>query len=85
MGFAFAHGAYLVESNGGHIGPPGASAGRGLTDGTVTTWRATAETTRLAREVAAEVYGRAPKHGYIFGPSGGASGLPVGAMGLAAR
>ncbi len=71
IGFAFSHGAVLSESNGGHIGPPGAFAGRGSVDGSVTTWRATAESTRLARALATQIYGRPPAHGYIFGPSGG--------------
>jgi hypothetical protein len=69
--FAFAHGAFLVESNGGHIATPGLSRGRSLLDGGITTFRASAESTRLARWLSSRLYGDAPEYGYIFGPSGG--------------
>jgi hypothetical protein len=59
-------GAYFIESNQGHIGlDPGPS------DPTITTYRANAESAHFAREVATEMYGWAPHHGYLVGPSGG--------------
>jgi hypothetical protein len=59
-------GAYLVESNQGHIGlDPGPA------DPTIVTYRASAESARYARELASEMYGWAPHHGYLLGPSGG--------------
>jgi hypothetical protein len=59
-------GAYLVESNQGHIG-----LDAGPSDPTITTYRANAESARYARTVATEMYGWAPHHGYLVGPSGG--------------
>jgi hypothetical protein len=69
--FAATRGAFLVESNGGHIAKAGLSRGRSLLDGGITTYRASAETTRLARWFSSSVYGVEPEHGYIYGPSGG--------------
>ena len=69
--FAATRGAFLIESNGGHIAKAGLSRGRSLLDGGITTYRATAETTRLARWFSASIYGIEPEYGYIFGPSGG--------------
>jgi hypothetical protein len=71
MDFAFAHGAYLVESNGGHIAPAGVSRGRSRTDGSITSYRASAQSSRIARALATQIYGERPRRGYIFGPSGG--------------
>ena len=66
---AFAElGAYLVESNQGHIGND-MSGLRG--DWSVTWYRASAVTARFARGLAAQMYGQAPHHGYVYGPSGG--------------
>jgi hypothetical protein len=70
IGFAFANGAYLVESNNGHIAV-GPATSRGAQHGSITTFRATAESARFARHVAYAIYGERPHHGYIFGPSGG--------------
>jgi hypothetical protein len=69
--FAALHGAFLIESNGGHIASPGLSRGRSLLDGGITSFRASAESTRLARWLSTQIYGVAPQFGYIFGPSGG--------------
>jgi hypothetical protein len=70
IGFAFANGAYLVESNNGHIAV-GPATSRGKQHGSITTFRATAQTARFARRLAETMYGRRPARGYIFGPSGG--------------
>src|SRR5205823_5241347 len=66
---AFEQGAHYVESNQGHIGND-LSGLRG--DMTVLSWRASAQTARYGRELAAEMYGEAPHHGYVFGGSVGA-------------
>jgi hypothetical protein len=59
-------GAYFIECNQGHIGlDPGPS------DPTITTYRANAESARYARSLATAMYGWAPHHGYLVGPSGG--------------
>jgi hypothetical protein len=71
IGFAFAHGAMLVESNGGHIALEPLARTRGTADGTITTYRATAEATRFARRFAEQVYGAPPHHAYVMGGSGG--------------
>lgn len=63
------NGAYYLESNQGHIG----NDMTGLKgDPTIMSWRASAQSARYAREVATEMYGEAPHHGYVFGGSGGA-------------
>lgn len=59
-------GAYFVESNQGHIGTD-----LGPNDPTITCYRASAESARYARELAREMYGWGPHHGYLFGGSGG--------------
>lgn len=64
--FAASCGAYVVESNQGHIG-----VDPGPPDPSITGWRATEATARLGRELAGEMYGSAPHHGYLFGGSGG--------------
>ncbi len=66
---AFENGAYFVESNQGHIGND-LSGIKG--DMTILAYRASAETARLSRRLAAETYGSEPRHGYVFGGSGGA-------------
>lgn len=71
IGFAFSCGAFLVESNGGHIAPGAMARTRGTADGSITTYRATAQATRFARRFAETVYGAPPRHGYIMGGSGG--------------
>jgi hypothetical protein len=65
--FAFDEmGAYLVESNQGHFPAPG----HGFNDDTEN-WGASAESARFAKEVAVQMYGSAPHHGYVWGVSGG--------------
>ena len=59
-------GGYLVESNQGHF----ADEGMGAT----ADWElfgASAESALYSKKLAAEMYGQAPRHGYIWGPSGG--------------
>jgi hypothetical protein len=58
---------YLLESNQGHgqfDQTPEAVLG-------LFTWRASAESARFSRHVAAQIYGQAPRHGYIGGIGGG--------------
>jgi hypothetical protein len=61
-------GAYLVESNQGHIGND-MSGLRG--DWSITWYRASAASARLARTMAGQMYGEPPHHAYVYGPSGG--------------
>jgi hypothetical protein len=70
IAFAFECGAYLVESNQGHIGDDMSIL---LRDPTVAAYRASAESARYGRTVAEEMYGTAPTHGYIYGGSGGSA------------
>jgi hypothetical protein len=70
IGFAFECGAYVVESNQGHIGDDMSIL---LTDPTVAAYRASAESARYSKQVAEEMYGSAPEHGYIYGGSGGSA------------
>ncbi|MDO9333498.1 MAG: hypothetical protein Q7T57_03120 [Dehalococcoidales bacterium] len=59
-------GGYLVESNQAHF----AYEGMGAT----ADWElfgASAESALYSKKLAAEMYGQAPRHGYIWGPSGG--------------
>lgn len=66
MAWTQTFGAYYIESNQGHLdldpGPP---------DPTILNFRASAESARYARTLAADMYGWAPHHGYLFGGSGG--------------
>lgn len=59
-------GGYLVESNQGHF----SGEGVGFKDD-IEMFRGSAQSSRFSREVAAEMYGAAPHHGYIWGQSGG--------------
>jgi hypothetical protein len=68
LAFPFSVGAYLVETNAGHIGSD-LSGAQG--DRSIITYRANAEAARYSKVVAAEVYGEAPHHSYLFGGSGG--------------
>jgi hypothetical protein len=61
-------GAYLVESNQGHLGDLQGAKG----DQTIIAFRASAQTARFAKTVAAEMYGEEPSYGYVYGSSGGA-------------
>jgi hypothetical protein len=61
-------GCFLVESNQGHY----LNEGTGFADD----WElfgASAHCALAARELAAQMYGEAPHHGYVFGGSGGGS------------
>jgi hypothetical protein len=59
-------GGYMVESNQGHF--PGEGLGF---DSDCELFGASADSAEFSREVAAEMYGDAPHHGYIWGISGG--------------
>jgi hypothetical protein len=66
VGFAFATGAYLVESNMGRPNPmPGP-------DGSIPGFRASAAAAHFSRVVALALYGGQRPYGYVFGGSGGA-------------
>ncbi|MCU1617915.1 MAG: hypothetical protein JWO98_5455, partial [Frankiales bacterium] len=73
--WAASAGAFLVESNGGHVAGQSLPTRGAAQDDTVTAYRATAAATRFAREYAVGVYGRRPSHGYIVGGSGGGRAL----------
>src|SRR6201993_1520385 len=67
-------GGYMVESNQGHKGDDfDPKAGE---DPTLYGHRASAESARLSKYVAAQVYGSAPHHSYVWGGSGGGGGGP---------
>jgi hypothetical protein len=67
--FALSVGAYMVESNQGHVGAEDCpKAGK---DSTIYSYRASAEVARLGSHIAEQHYGLAPHHGYVFGGSGG--------------
>lgn len=62
-------GAYLVQSNQGHIGTE--QCPKAKEDVSIYGYRASAEVARFARHLARQIYGTAPKYGYVFGGSGG--------------
>ncbi len=65
----------MVESNQGHIGDdvdPRAGEDPGLYG-----WRASAESARFSRYIAAQIYGQAPHHAYVYGGSGGGRRSPM--------
>jgi hypothetical protein len=65
---AFSNGAYLVESNQGHLGP----SMEGLNgDMTILHGRADVETAKFSHWIAEEIYGSRPHHSYCYGGSGG--------------
>jgi hypothetical protein len=71
----FRLGGYTVESNMGHIGDVmDAKAGP---DPTIYGFRAAAESARLSKHVAAQIYGAPPHHSYVYGGSGGARRSPL--------
>jgi hypothetical protein len=70
IAFAVASGAYLVESNQGHIGSDLSILFR---EPTVHAFRASAQAARFSRELAEQMYGAPPHHGYVFGGSGGSA------------
>ena len=65
IGFAFASGAYFVETNGGGANNIGAG------DSTITAYRANAAAAAYSRVVAAKLYGAHRPYGYAYGGSGG--------------
>ena len=68
-------GGYMVESNQGHKGDDfDPKAGE---DPTLYGHRASAESARLSKYVAAQVYGSAPHHSYVWGGSGGGRRSPL--------
>lgn len=68
-------GGYMVESNQGHIGDDvDPAAGE---DPTLYGHRASAESARLSKFIAAQVYGEAPHHSYVYGGSGGGRRSPL--------
>jgi hypothetical protein len=75
IAWAFSCGAYLVESNGGHIASGAVALTQVRHDIAVTAYEATAAATRYARELATERYGRRPRYGYVIGGSGGGRAL----------
>jgi hypothetical protein len=68
-------GGYMVESNSGHIGDD--IDQKGGEDPTLYGWRASAETGRLSKHIAKQVYGRAPDYSYVWGGSGGGRRSPI--------
>lgn len=67
--FAVGIGAYMVETNQGHVGSE--LCPKAGDDASVYAYRASAEAGRLARHLAAQLYDEAPHHSYVFGGSGG--------------
>jgi hypothetical protein len=67
IALASAYGAYLVVSNQGHTGPDATHLDRAIHH-----YGASVASARYAREVAIEMYGAPPRHGYLWGGSGGA-------------
>jgi hypothetical protein len=68
-------GGYMVESNQGHIGDDfDVKAGE---DPTIYGHRASAESARFSKHIAAQVYGLAPHHSYVWGGSGGGRRSPL--------
>jgi len=70
IAFAAASGCYLVESNQGHIGDDMRIL---LTEPTVGAYRASAQSARHSWELAEQMYGAKPHHGYVLGGSGGSA------------
>jgi len=65
VGFAFASGAYFVETNGG------GAQNMAVAGGTITAYRANAAAAEYSRAVAAKIYGPHRPYGYAYGGSGG--------------
>jgi hypothetical protein len=63
LGFAFASGGYLVESNMGSLTMAGPED--------ITNWRASAATAKYSRVLAQKMYGGGRPYGYVYGGSGG--------------
>jgi hypothetical protein len=66
LDFPFAQGAYVVESNQGHLGTD-----PGPANPTITNYRASEASARYAAELSTAMYGASPHYGYIWGGSGG--------------
>lgn len=66
---AFKRRGYLIESNQGHFGDDLSGI---KDDPTILAYRASEQTARFAKVIAAQMYGSAPKYGYLYGGSGGA-------------
>jgi hypothetical protein len=67
-------GGYMLDTNQGHIGDDVDPVfGE---DNTVYGFRATNECARFSKHLAAQVYGRAPEHSYVWGGSGGGRRSP---------
>jgi hypothetical protein len=64
---AFQNHAYYIESNQGHSGDLSVLKG----DLSILGWKASAATALFSREVAKDMYGEYPHHGYLYGGSGG--------------
>jgi Tannase and feruloyl esterase len=68
-------GAYMIESNQGHIGDD--IDPKGGDDPTLYGHRASAEVARFSKFVAEQVYGQPPHHSYVWGGSGGGRRSPL--------
>jgi len=68
-------GGYMVESNSGHIGDD--IDPRAGDDPTLYGHRASIESARFSRFIAAQIYGREPDYGYVWGGSGGGRRSPL--------
>ena len=68
-------GGYMCESNSGHIGDD--IDAKGGQDPTLYGWRASAESGRFSKHVAAQIYGSKPHHSYVWGGSGGGRRSPL--------
>ncbi|MEA3301161.1 MAG: hypothetical protein U9R22_13140 [Pseudomonadota bacterium] len=68
-------GGYMVESNSGHIGDD--VDPRAGDDPTLYGHRASIESARFSKHLAAQIYGAEPHHGYVWGGSGGGRRSPL--------
>jgi prepilin-type processing-associated H-X9-DG protein len=68
-------GGYMIESNSGHIGDD--VDPRAGDDPALYGHRASIESARFSKHIAAQVYGEAPHHTYVFGGSGGGRRSPM--------
>ena len=68
-------GGYMSESNSGHIGDD--IDAKGGEDPSLYGWRATAESARFSKHLAAQIYGRPPEYSYVWGGSGGGRRSPA--------
>lgn len=68
-------GGYMIESNSGHIGDD--IDPKGGEDPTLYGHRASVQSARFSRHIAAQVYGKPVSHGYVWGGSGGGRRSPL--------